>query len=193
MRLWLCGEAGAGYAETANWQMDRFEESRSADWLIPEPPASVPDTTARGNFALEGPFKQLIASAASQFQIDPDLVASVVKAESGFNSAAVSPRGAQGLMQLTPEMAAMLGVEDVLDPAANVVAGTKYLRQLLDQFAGDAVKALAAYNAGPQRVAQYGGIPPFRETRAYVKGIIDDYNRKKLRKRAHSPASPAEE
>jgi soluble lytic murein transglycosylase-like protein len=91
-------------------------------------------------------------------------------------------------MQLTPEMAAMLGVGNVLDPAANVVGGTKYLRQLLDQFAGDTVKALAAYNAGPQRVAQYGGIPPFRETRAYVNRIIDDYNRKKLQKRTHPAA-----
>ena len=98
-----------------------------------------------------------IAIAASRHQIDPDFVASVVKAESGFNPAAVSPKGAQGLMQLMPQTAAKLGVENALDPAANVEGGTKYLRQLLDQYDGDAVKALAAYNAGPQRVAQYRG------------------------------------
>ena len=112
-------------------------------------------------------------------------MASVVKAESGFNPRAVSPKGAQGLMQLMPETAAMLGAGNVLDPAANLGAGTKYLRQLLDQFAGDAGKALAAYNAGPQMVEQYGGIPPYRETRAYVTRIIEDYNRKKLQRQAH--------
>ena len=85
----------------------------------------------------------------------------------------------------------MLGVENVLDPAANLVAGTKYLRQLLDQFAGDTVKALAAYVAGPQRVEQYRGVPLPPETRAYVTRIIDDYNRKK-RQQAASPAAPAD-
>ena len=85
----------------------------------------------------------------------------------------------------------MLGVENVLDPAANLVAGTKYLRQLLDQFAGDTVKALAAYVVGPQRVEQYRGVPLPPETRAYVTRIIDDYNRKK-RQQAASPSAPAD-
>jgi soluble lytic murein transglycosylase-like protein len=191
-RLWLCGDAGAGYAEIASEQIDRFEESRGAVRLAPAAPASVPETTASGTLPVEHPFKKLIASAASRYQIDPDFVASVVKAESGFNPTAVSPKGAQGLMQLMPETAAMLGVENVLDPAANLGAGTKYLRQLLDQFAGDAGKALAAYNAGPQLVEQYGGIPPYRETRAYVTRIIDDYNRKKIQQQAHSPSAPAD-
>jgi soluble lytic murein transglycosylase-like protein len=188
-RLWLCSEASAGYAETANRQMDRYEESQSADWLAPEPPASVPDTTAGGNLTLEVPFKQLIASAASQFQIDPDFVTSVVKAESGFIATATSPKGAQGLMQLMPQTAAMLGVTNVLDPVSNLEGGTRYLRQLLDRYDGDAVKALAAYNAGPQRVEEFGGVPPYRETYAYVTRIIQDYNRKKLRESA--AAAPA--
>ena len=140
----------------------------------------------------EDPIKNLIASAASRHQIDPDFVASVVKAESGFNPTAVSSKGAQGLMQLMPRTAARLGVENALDPAANVEGGTKYLRQLLDQYDGDAVKALAAYNAGPQRVEQYGGVPPYRETRAYITRIIDDYNRKKLQQQAHSTVAPAD-
>lgn len=189
-RLWLCGYAGAGYAEISNEQIDRFEESRSAGPLAPAAPASVPETSASGALPVADPFQNLIASAASRYQIDPDFVTSVVKAESGFNSTAISPKGAQGLMQLMPETAARLGVENVLDPATNLGAGTKYLRQLLDQFDGDAVKALAAYNAGPQRVEQYGGVPPYRETRDYVTRIIDDYNRKKLQQQAHSPAAP---
>jgi soluble lytic murein transglycosylase-like protein len=192
-RLWLCGDPGAGYAEIASQQIDRFEESRDAVRLAPAAPASVPDTTASGTLPVEHPFRNLIASAASLYQIDPDFVASVVKAESGFNPTAVSPKGAQGLMQLMPGTAARLGAGDVFDPAANLGAGTKYLRQLLDQFAGDAVKALAAYNAGPQTVEQYGGIPPYRETRAYVTRIIEDYNRKKLQQQANSPAAPAVE
>jgi soluble lytic murein transglycosylase-like protein len=121
----------------------------------------------------------LIASAALRHQIDPDFVASVVKAESGFLPTAVSPRGAQGLMQLMPRTAAELGVRNALDPAENVEGGTTYLRRLLDRYDWDAVKALAAYNAGPQRVEQYGSAPPYPETRAYVARIINDYSRKK--------------
>jgi soluble lytic murein transglycosylase-like protein len=83
-------------------------------------------------------------------------------------------------MQLMPQTAARLGVEDACSIRRRTWrAGTRYLRELLDQYGGDAVKALAAYNAGPQRVEQYGGVPPFRETRAYITGIIDDYKRKK--------------
>jgi len=137
--------------------MDGFEESRRAVRFAPEAPASVPETTASGGLPDQGSFKRLIASAASTYQMDPDFVASVVEAESGFNPTALSPNGAQGLMQLMPETAAMLGAEDLLDPATNLWAGTRYLRQLLDRFAGDAVKALAAYIAGPQRVEQCSG------------------------------------
>jgi soluble lytic murein transglycosylase-like protein len=140
----------------------------------------------------QGSLKRLITNAATRHHIDPDFVTSVVKAESGFNPRAVSPKGARGLMQLMPQTASRLGVDNVLDPAANVEGGTKYLRQLLDQYDGDAVKALAAYNAGPQRVAQYGGVPPYPETRAYVARIVDDYNRKKIQQQAHSAAAPAD-
>lgn len=190
--LWLCGDAGAGYALIPGQRSDGFEESRSAVRCATAPPAGVPQTSVSGELAAQNPFKKLIASAASLYQMDPDFVASVVKAESGFNPTAVSPNGAQGLMQLMPETAAMLGVENVLDPAANLVAGTRYLRRLLDQFAGDTVKALAAYVAGPQLVQQYRGVPLPPETRAYVTRIIDDYNRKKLRQQAASPTEPAD-
>ncbi len=183
-RLWLGG--------VANGQIDGIEESRREVRFAPEAPASVAETTASAGLPDQGSFEGLIASAASTYQMDPDFVASVVRAESGFNPTAVSPRGAQGLMQLMPETAAKLGAGDLLDPSTNLWAGTRYLRQLLDRFAGDAVKALAAYIAGPQRVEQYG-VPRYGETRAYVSRIIGDYNRKKLQQQEHSRAVPAGE
>jgi soluble lytic murein transglycosylase-like protein len=106
-------------------------------------------------------------------------VNSVIHAESGFNSRAVSPKGARGLMQLMPGTANQLGVNDAFDPQANVTGGSRYLRELLERYNFDLVKALAAYNAGPQRVEQYRGVPPFRETRAYVARIVHEYNLKK--------------
>ena len=123
--------------------------------------------------------RETVEEASGRERIDPDFVASVIHAESGGNARAVSRKGARGLMQLMPETATRLGVRDSFDPAANVDGGTRYLRQLLEQYHGDAVRALAAYNAGPQRVDQYRGVPPYRETRAYVSRIIRDYNKKK--------------
>lgn len=123
---------------------------------------------------------ELVASASGAYRLDPDLVNSVIRAESGFNVRAVSPKGAQGLMQLMPPTASALGVEDAFDPRANVEGGTKYLRQLLERYNFDLIKALAAYNAGPQRVEQYGGVPPYYETKAYVARIVRDFNRRKL-------------
>src|SRR6202020_2990830 len=99
---------------------------------------------------------------------------------SGFNVRAVSPKGAQGLMQLMPQTATQLGVKNAFDPQANVEAGTRYLRELLERYNFDLIKALAAYNAGPQRVEQYNGVPPYYETKAYVARIVRDFNKKKL-------------
>jgi soluble lytic murein transglycosylase-like protein len=93
---------------------------------------------------------------------------------------AVSPKGAQGLMQLMPKTASQLGVHNAFDPQANVEGGTRYLRELLERYNFDLVKALAAYNAGPHRVEQYGGVPPYYETKAYVARIVRDFNRRKL-------------
>jgi len=123
---------------------------------------------------------QVVSDASDKHQIDPDLITSVIHAESSFNPRARSPKGAQGLMQLMPGTASKLGVNDAYDPAANVDAGTKYLRDLLLQYNGDMVKALAAYNAGPLRVQQYHGVPPYRETRAYIAKVVREFNRKKL-------------
>ena len=135
--------------------------------------------------------REVVAAASDKHQIDPDLITSVIHAESSFNPKARSPKGAQGLMQLMPGTASQLGVTDAYDPAANVDAGTKYLRDLLVQYNGDMVKALAAYNAGPQRVQQYNGVPPYRETRAYVAKVVKEFNRKKLAERSASKRAAA--
>jgi Transglycosylase SLT domain len=122
----------------------------------------------------------VVNSASGRYRLDPDLVNSVIKAESGFNVRAVSPKGAQGLMQLMPGTASQLGVPNTFDAAANVEGGTKYLRELLERYNFDLIKALAAYNAGPQRVEQFGGVPPYYETRAYVARVVKDFNKKKI-------------
>jgi|SRR5581483_5060191 len=149
---------------------------------------STPIPSDAGNFAQpaskpqwdEHALEALVNEASQRHGIDAELIRSVIAAESGFQPQAVSPKGAQGLMQLMPETASVLGVDNPLDPAANVDAGTRYLRELLVLYNGDVIKALAAYNAGPVRVEQYKGVPPYAETRAYVRRVIRDFNRKKL-------------
>jgi hypothetical protein len=131
----------------------------------------------------------VVNEASGRYQLDPDLVNSVIKAESGFNARAVSPKGARGLMQLMPGTATEMGVPNAFDPQANVEGGTKYLRELLEKYNFDLVKALAAYNAGPQRVEQFGGVPPYYETRAYVARIVKDFNKKKIAQRTAAQKS----
>jgi soluble lytic murein transglycosylase-like protein len=116
-------------------------------------------------------------------------VASVIRAESNFKPHAVSPKGAQGLMQLMPSTAAQLGVANAFDPKANIEAGTAHLNALLNLYHDDPVKALAAYNAGAHRVDQYHGVPPYHETRAYVSKIVRDYNAKKRAQMKTLPAT----
>jgi soluble lytic murein transglycosylase-like protein len=129
---------------------------------------------------LQPTMNQVVSAASDKHQIDPDLITSVIHAESAFNPKALSPKGAQGLMQLMPGTASRLGVTNAYDPAANVDGGTQYLRELLLKYNGDIIKALAAYNAGPGRVQQYHGVPPYPETRAYVARIVREFNQKKL-------------
>ena len=135
---------------------------------------------------------EVINSASNRYRLDPDLVNSVIRAESGFNVRAVSRKGARGLMQLMPQTSSQLGVGNAFDAQANVEGGTRYLRELLERYNFDLVKALAAYNAGPRRVEQFGGVPPYYETRAYVARIVRDFNRKKLAQKsvAMQPVGP---
>jgi soluble lytic murein transglycosylase-like protein len=129
------------------------------------------------------PIASIVSRYSSAQHLDPDLVASVIHAESDFNAKAVSRKGAQGLMQLMPDTASRLGVSDSFDASANVEGGTRYLRTLLERYHFDMVKALAAYNAGPERVEKYHGVPPYYETQAYVARIVTEFNRKKMAER----------
>jgi soluble lytic murein transglycosylase-like protein len=132
----------------------------------------------------EAPFGLLIRAAAGKYQVDPDLVFSVVAAESNFNPKAVSRRGARGLMQLLPATATRLGVKDIFDPAQNIDAGTRFLRDLLARYRGDLALTLAAYNAGPGAVEHYGRVPPYNETVTYVRAIQKTYAKRKSKSEA---------
>jgi soluble lytic murein transglycosylase-like protein len=114
----------------------------------------------------------MAVEAARRHGLDPDLVQAVVAVESGFRPDALSPKGAQGLMQLMPRTARSLGVKDAFDPADNLDGGTRYLRALVTRYGGDVKHALAAYNAGEGAVARHGGVPPYPETLAYVRKVL---------------------
>jgi len=118
-----------------------------------------------------GPFEKIIREAALKYGVDADLVRAVIRTESNFNPLARSRAGAKGLMQLMPRLAKELGISNPFDPRENVLGGTKYLSKLLDRHDGDVSLALASFNAGPRNVTRYRGIPPFKETRGYVKKI----------------------
>ena len=125
----------------------------------------------------ELPFERLIQEAAQLHGVDAALIRAVIQTESKFDPTIVSPNGAKGLMQLMPPLAKELGVVDPFDPRDNIMGGAKYLKQLLDANRGNVSLTLASYNAGPANVKRYRGIPPFKETRAYVrkiKGLLDD-------------------
>ena len=123
-------------------------------------------------------YDALIESAALQNDVDPKLVKSVMLIESGFNPGAISKKGARGLMQLMPEVAAEQGVHDVHDPKQNIDAGTRELSRLLLNYRGDLVRSLAAYNAGEAAVERYAGVPPYTETQLYVRKALAAYRGK---------------
>lgn len=177
-RLYTAADS-TSYVDIPTEQIDHFEK----DLSLP-----VSTATPRADQNLD----QVISAVSGRHHLDPDLVNSVIHAESGYNPHAVSRKGAQGLMQLMPQTASKLGVTNPFDPGANVEGGTRYLRELLERYNFDLVKALAAYNAGPQRVEQYQGVPPYAETRAYVARVVRDFNRKKLaQQKASSSKTPA--
>ncbi|HBL30939.1 MAG TPA: hypothetical protein DD490_29245 [Acidobacteria bacterium] len=129
----------------------------------------------RRRFLSHFPFGSAMAVAAERRKVDGLLLAAVVEMESRFSPTVVSPRGAVGLMQVQPSTGAMFGVSDLENPAVNLDVGSRYLHGLLQDYDGDLELALAAYNAGPAAVERYGGVPPFRETRAYVRKVLGRY------------------
>ena len=138
------------------------------------------------------PFADEINAAAARHKVDPALLAGLIRQESNFNPAAVSPAGARGLTQLMPGTAAGLGVKDSGDPVQAIDGGARYLRQQLDRFGNDPVRALAAYNAGPGAVLRHGGVPPYAETQAYVRKVQEfaaEYRRSAV---AAPPAAAAD-
>ena len=137
-------------------------------------------------------YDPFIDRVARENGVAPELIKAVALVESGFDPHAVSPKGAQGLMQLMPETARQYGVTDAFDPLANLRAGTVHLRKLLDQFEGDLVLALAAYNAGAGAVKRHGGVPNYKETREYVRKVHDKMGGTRSTRPARPKRPPAE-
>jgi len=124
-------------------------------------------------------YRDLVEAAAKRYNVDADLITSVIAVESNFDPKAVSRKNARGLMQLLPETAARLGVKNVFDPQENIEGGTHYLRDLLQKYNNDLVLTLAAYNAGPEKVQLYGRVPPYAETISYVRRVKHTYEKNK--------------
>lgn len=139
-----------------------------------EPRTQNPEVTTHHSPTTDH-LSQLIEKYSQKYSLDPALVRAVIKVESNFNSRAISPAGAKGLMQLMPQTAKDLGVENIFDPEENIAGGTRYLREMLNQFDNDLSLSLAAYNAGPTRVRKSGGIPNIQETQNYVKKVLELY------------------
>jgi len=144
-------------------------ETVKKQFLNPEEPFTL-DVFKETYFRTHVPYGEIIFREARKNDLPPELVAAMVHTESDFRPGLVSHKTAQGLMQIVPSTAALLGVDDPFDPEKNIAAGTKYFRYLLDRF-DDETMALAAYNAGEGNVARYGGIPPFAETRDYISKV----------------------
>jgi soluble lytic murein transglycosylase-like protein len=192
-RLYL-GAGEDNYIEFVPQEIAAFETVPD----LPAPPELKPATPA--TFAKAGAdgrlspadLGEMLTKAGHEHNLDVDLLASLVKAESGGNAHAVSPAGARGLMQLMPGTAKGLGVEDSFKPEQNVRGGSAYLDALLTRYHDNMALALAAYNAGPEAVDRYNGIPPYRETRAYVARVIHEFNRRVLARDAEARRNAAQ-
>jgi soluble lytic murein transglycosylase-like protein len=160
--------AGAGASDFASaLQAATSSDAASANAVGP----GVVGTAGAGTSG-ESEYESLIAQAAARNGVDPAILHGLIEQESGFNPSATSSAGAAGLTQLMPGTASSLGVANPLDPAESIEGGARYLGQLMGQFGGNAEDALAAYNAGPGAVQQYGGVPPYSETQSYVSKVL---------------------
>jgi soluble lytic murein transglycosylase-like protein len=182
VRLYLVGKGSASaedssYLEVAADSVVRVETVTEA----PEPVATVkmPSPVTITTAFTKEEMHEMLAHAGVKHNIDEDLLASVVRAESGGQVRAVSRTGARGLMQLMPGTASAMGVDDAFKPEENISGGTAYLDSLLTRYHDNVALALAAYNAGPGAVDKYHGVPPYRETREYVARVIREFNRRK--------------
>lgn len=156
---------------TAAMVLPHKVKPQSVDTLLPPPPVVTARIETVAAVSPEHAYDEFIREASKAHRVDAVLIRSVIQTESAFDAMAVSRAGAVGLMQLMPELAAEMGVEDPFDPRQNIMGGTKYLRRLLDLHRGRVRLALASYNAGAGNVTQYGGVPPFPETQKYVKEV----------------------
>lgn len=174
VRLFLNSGATANYIDLPATAIESVT-------TLPDPPPMPP-------LASDTSVRDLLTSAGAQHDIDVELLASVIHAESNGNAHAVSRTGAQGLMQLMPGTARTLGVHDSFRPDQNINGGTAYLDALLTRYHDNLALALAAYNAGPAAVDRFHGIPPYRETRAYVTRVMTEFKRRKLQLAKHPPS-----
>lgn len=169
-------KAGDAYAARMVAHYGGIEAAEDAA-CRPEPrPVAVVATIKHKN-PNRGIVEDWVERIAPSYFVDPELVMAVIQAESGFNPSALSPKNAQGLMQLIPATAERFGIKDIWDPVENIKGGTAYLHWLLRHFSGNVEWALAAYNAGERTVEQYQGVPPYRETQSYVKRILASYQK----------------
>jgi hypothetical protein len=191
--------AATATADATTNFIDLSTQSIATVEILPDPPPPTPTTQPVAPVATAPDIHSLLSAAGSQHNIDAELLASIVHTESGFRANAVSRTGARGLMQLMPGTARQLGVNDAFQPNQNIAGGTTYFDALLTRYDSrddthGLALALAAYNAGPAAVDRYHGIPPFRETRAYVARVMNEFKRRKLalqRQALHPPTGTA--
>jgi soluble lytic murein transglycosylase-like protein len=171
-------EAGAGQNQNSEEQgvVDTAVSTPSMATIPSDLPVDKPQSAVVPSYLKRGErFHPLIVRVSREHHVDPALVKAIIMAESGYNPQAISKVGARGLMQLMPQTADSLGVQDIFDPEENVSGGVKYLKQLLNEFGGEIKLALAAYNAGSRKVRTCKGVPPIEATHAYINKVIEYY------------------
>jgi soluble lytic murein transglycosylase-like protein len=167
----------APVARVAKTSLRGFTSASGSKQLTTQTAAGASPVLAAEELANRQKIEVMIREVSARYNVDPALIRAVIQTESNFNSKAVSSKGALGLMQLVPETARQLGVNNAFDPKQNLEGGVHYLQTLLQRYNGDLDKALAAYNAGPGAVDRARGVPRYRETREYVQKVTDSYYR----------------